>query len=137
MQSISMNHLLNYPLSCDDDEHDRLLLLRVKRKRNHTWIYTVYYLNLVLMSLFSLETCLFYTLTDPCSVFMYPGALQQTQMCQRPLRSKYYFIPSCLMRSQVCRASSGQEEKRTRHTPYKASSVRSCLDCGIIRIAGL
>lgn len=52
-----------------------VMILRVKRKRNHGYIQ--YYLYEVLMGLFSLDTCLSYNLTEPCPVFMYPGTMQQ------------------------------------------------------------
>lgn len=92
--------------------------------------HTAYILNTVLMSIFSSVTCLFHNLCVHV-------AQRAATLCQSLLRSKYYFIPSCLTRSQVCRGSSDQDEERTWHTPYKASPVRSWLNSGIIRIAGL
>lgn len=93
-------------------------------------LHTAYILNTVLLSIFSSVKCLFHNLCIHV-------AWRAATLCQSLLRSKYYFIPSCLMRSQVCRASSDKDEERTWHTPYKASPVRSWLNSGIIRIAGL
>ena len=92
--------------------------------------HAVYILNTVLTIMFSLVTCLFHNLCVRV-------ARRAAALCQSLPRSKYYFIPSCLARSQVCWASSDQDEERTWHTPYKASPVRSWLNSGIIRIAGL
>lgn len=132
--SAHMNHLVNHPLSCENDEHPHFMFLRVERKRDLRKIFNIssrFYWPFLIWNILVSElhwATFFICLCRNTTA---------TQMCQRPLTSKYYFIPSCFIWSQVCRSSSGQKEKRTWHTPYKASSVRSCLNSGIIRIVQL
>ena len=105
-----------------------------KKNRDLTKIFNI---SLSFIGFFSLETCLFQSFTEPRSLFVYPGTLQQPKCARGP---SYQSIISYLRASwgaKSAEARQAKKEKWTWHTPYKASSVRSCLNSGIIRILQL